>query len=329
MKTLDYSAGKVKSDLDFSAYRTALTAADILKHFGHLTNGKRQIPCFVHGGRESGPSPSLTVYSHHVTCYGCEFRTDTIGLVGQFLHGNPKPKGDEFWKCIDWICSRTGLTPPKRDPEALKRYEAAKTVSDTYEHWFKASLKHEDKALAYLESRGIPSDAVRGHVGYLPWIGSNSFGPPAIEAGLGNDKGNFYFGKRLIIPVRHAGQIISLYGRDIDPNGEPNYRHRYPKETSENIGLPKTLYGLSDHAGKDRVYLTEGILDCLTYRLTDTRPLPLTGPRDSLKHALRHLRIRVSRKCVWHLTRNAMNRELRAHGRPEQRYSVQVSTYPS
>jgi len=231
-------------------YRTALPMPDACRCLGIDLNGTGFIPCPWHDEK----TPSMKVYDDHVHCFGCGAHADNIAIVQQV-------KSYDFWQALNWIADQAGISRPKRDPEAQKRYEAVLSVADTYSQVYHDSLQDSESALAYLENRGISRKTATGKVGYLP----KSYKPRDLEAAkqaglLSKDKNNFLFLDRLIIPITHRGQIVSLYGRALKDDHIP--KHVYPGITDP--PMPATLWNLDASRGLKEVYLAESIIDGLT-----------------------------------------------------------------
>jgi len=177
-----------------------------------------------------------------------------MGVVGE-------NEGLDFKAAVNWIADEAGLPRWKQDPEAEKRYEAVRSVSEIYTQTFQDSLTSAEPALAYLEKRGISRETTIGKVGYLP----ANFKPPDVEAaklaGLLSKNDNFLFSGRVIIPVYQRGQIVSLYGRAVK-DCAPEHRHRYPCTTDP--PMPSTLWNLDACRGLKEVYFAEKIIDAMT-----------------------------------------------------------------
>ncbi|MFH1113712.1 MAG: phage/plasmid primase, P4 family [Pseudomonadota bacterium] len=235
--------------VNVDTYRYVLTMPDALHRLGIDVGRNGFISCPNHNESEA----SCKVYEDHVHCFGCGFHADTIGIVRHVL-------GLDFWDCLEWIAREAGLPPPKTDPETQKIYEARQSISEILEQIFADARKDPQPGVDYLTARGISEDVSRDVVGYL----SKDYKPPDIDAaeraGLYSSKGNFLFRDRLIIPVRHNGMIVNLYGRALSPDHKPP--HIYGATTT--LRMPSTLWGLDTRRNGSHCYLTEGIIDALT-----------------------------------------------------------------
>lgn len=244
------TASSHHNPVDLDPYRTALTIEETCQRLGLEINGNGKISCF----KRSEKTPSMEVYRDHLYCFGCGARVDNIGLVRHM-------QNCDFMSAVNWIADQVGLPRPQRDPEAQKRYEAVQSITNTFSQVFHDSRKDPGPALAYLDRRGISRKTTTGHVGYLPANYKPSDLEAAKRAGLISQKGNFLFAGRLVIPITHHGQIVSLYGRAVK-DCAPEHRHRYPGTTDP--PMPATPWNLDACRGLKEVQLAECIIDGLT-----------------------------------------------------------------
>jgi len=223
---------------------------DVCDRLGIPVNASGFILCQNHTERTA----SCRVYEDHLHCYSCGFHADTIGLVQHV-------RGCDFWGAVEWIAHECGLPEPRRDPEAQARHEQVQSVAAIYASVWHDALKNPEPALKYLEGRGISRDATSGLVGYLP----SNYRPPDLDAarraGLYSQQGNFLFGGRLVIPVLHHGQIVSVYGRALDTDRKPT--HVYPGTTDP--PMLQALWNLDSCRGEREIVLVESIIDGLTF----------------------------------------------------------------
>jgi len=235
------------SDLD--VYRNAMSVREVLERLGIDVNGTGFIACLLHTEK----TPSMKLYADHLYCHSCGGRLDLIGLVQHV-------RGFDFWSAINWIADTSNLPRPQRDPEAQKRYEEIRSVSNIYSQVFRDSLTDPEPAIAYLEKRRISRETTKENVGYLP----SNYKPPDMEtarrAGLYSQKGNFLFADRLIIPIIDRGRTVSLYGRALDSKHLP--AHIYPGATHP--PMPSTIWNLDACRREKALYLAESIIDAMT-----------------------------------------------------------------
>jgi putative DNA primase/helicase len=209
--------------------------------------------------RDEGTA-SAHVYDDHIHDFGSGEHLDAISFVGLQLFGDPHPKGEQFWKCLEWIADEARLPRPRRDPEAQARHERVQSVSVVYAAVMHDARKNFKPAHKYLEGRGISRETIAELVGYLP----PNYQPPdpeaAKRAGLYSHRGNFLFSERLIIPIMHHGQIVSLYGRVLDDKRIP--KHVYPGTTDP--PMPPALWNLDACRGEREIIMVESIICALT-----------------------------------------------------------------
>jgi DNA primase len=99
-------------------------------------------------------------------------------------------------------------------------------------------------AVGYLRKRGIPFDiAKQMDMGYL-------------EKGFIN---GFSYAKRLTIPIKEQGKLISIELRDV--TGKSEYKVFYPKDSTRN-----TLYDLDILDKHSPLYVVEGLMDLAVLR---------------------------------------------------------------
>lgn len=245
--------------VDLDAYRTALTMEDACNRLEIHVNGKRNVSCPF--PEHDDQHPSATIYEDHLFCHGCGKRLDLIGLVGLTLTGEDQPRGENFWKVLEWVADQGGLARPTRDPKAQERYERRCAISEIYRQIFEDSQKRPQKAIEYLESRGISQEVAKSRVGFLPDGYTPQDPGAARRAGLLSKKGNFlFFDDRVIVPIFRSGKIALLYGRAMSAKTEP--RHIYPATTSPS--QPAAIWNLDNCRNAEEIWLCESIIDGMT-----------------------------------------------------------------
>jgi len=244
--TLPRSFGEINVD----PYRTALDMPEACERLGLSVNGTGFVLCPAH----SEKTPSCKVHTDHMYCHACGFHADLIGLVQHVA-------GCNFLEALLWISRETGLPAPHRDPEAQARYEAVQSIAEVYAAVFADAMKDPEPALSYLEKeRGISRKTTEGIVGYLP----ATYEPPDLEAaqkaGLYSKYDNFLFSDRVVIPIYHQGEIVSLYGRALNDDRIP--KHIYPCNLDP--PMPGTLWHLGECRRGEEIFVAESIIDALT-----------------------------------------------------------------
>lgn len=117
-----------------------------------------------------------------------------------------------------------------------------------------------EAALTYLKNRGLPESVVKK---YDLYYCENEKIVDNLNTYKKMKDRVTWFNYRLITPIKEAGQLVSLEGRDIYNN-----KDNLPKELYHKVLYPKgsslkTIYNY-DHLQKDKVlYLTEGLMDLM------------------------------------------------------------------
>ncbi len=246
---------KDKKKLEIERYKTAIEMPELLSLLGiEQPNGSDKILCPFH--EES--NPSCHVYKYRLRCYGCDESWDTIALV-------QKAKGLNFKQAVKWIARKAGLDEPSLNGDSEKAYEERSEIIAINEYFWEIAKNQRKKARQYLKKRGIDLDEVEGvEVGYFP----RDYEPDgddkefAEKAGLLNKSGRFLFSGKVVIPVIHHSEVVSLYGRDA--SDDIGLNHVYPSKTDP--PMPRTLWGLDDCRHEGEVYVTESIIDALTLK---------------------------------------------------------------
>ena len=105
-------------------------------------------------------TPSFYVYEDHFHCYGCGAHGDAISFVMQ-------SQGAGFSEAVEVLAAEAGLEVPKPSPAAI---EAERRRHDLYAVLAAAEagfsrrlwLPEGQAALAYLRSRGLEDETIRG-----------------------------------------------------------------------------------------------------------------------------------------------------------------------
>ncbi len=233
---------------EIAAYNSALTASDLCERLGlEIENGK--ILCPLH----DEDTPSAHIYDDHVYCHGCGAYLSPIKLVMAV-------EDTDFNEAIRRIAKEAGVPEPSLNGDSESRYKAIERVCETYNQLFQDSLEHPEKAITYLESRGLDAELLKGKVGYLPYSYKPKDKEASEKAGLISKKGNFLLAGRLVMPITLHGQIVSLYGRSLDDDTIP--KHIYPAITAP--PMPAALWNLDKCRKKESIWLCESIIDALT-----------------------------------------------------------------
>jgi|GEM_PF-6176962 len=234
--------------LEITIYNTALSASDLCEKLGLEINGGK-ILCPLHHDTD----PSAHVYDDHLYCHGCGTYIDPIRLVME-------TNDCGFTESIRWIAKEAGLSEPGLNGDSESCYKAIAATTETYNQIFRDSLEHPEKAISYLDGRGLDLEHLKGKIGYLPHSYKLKDKEAARRAGLISMKGNFLYAGRAIIPITLRGQFVGLYGRALEEDHLP--KHIYPASTEPT--MPATLWNLDKCRTKEEIWLCESIIDALT-----------------------------------------------------------------
>ncbi|MFH1116560.1 MAG: toprim domain-containing protein [Pseudomonadota bacterium] len=253
--TISRSVGGVKRHsavhTEFSTYRTAHQTPELAERLGICVKSGYaygQDVCGTHAEK----TPSVKLFSDGYKCFSCGNHGSNIDLV-------MRRENLDLWGACEWIARDAGLPPPRRDPEAQARYDARRSISQTYEEIWLDSRRDPERGIRYLTGRGVSAELIRDIVGYLPRNYEPADRAAAKRAGLYSKSGNFLFKDRVIIPIRSHGSIVNLYGRALDSERIP--RHVYCGKTEP--PQENSVWGLNGRRER-HYYLTESIIDALT-----------------------------------------------------------------
>ena len=227
--------------------------------------------CPFHG--EKTPSFTVSPSKGFYHCFGCSAHGTAIGFLMAY-------DNLEFPEAVEALAEMMGLEVPRESsgvPERKDDNEELYALLREADQIYRAALRSNDKAIAYLKKRGVDgTTAGRFGIGYAPdaWdtvlkqLGtSDARIAKLMQAGLvvANDGGRRYdrFRDRIMFPIRNSprGQIIGFGGRVLD-SGEPKYLNS-PETPIFRKG--HELYGLYDarqSPGRPKqIIVTEGYLD--------------------------------------------------------------------
>jgi len=240
--------GEIKSGLDI------LT---VLRHY-HLSPDKNgMLKCPFHDDK----APSLKVYTNTNTfhCFGCGKAGDQIEFIQ--LKENSS-KHEAIMKAKSLVTLNETVQPMKQenqDKNVLPRIAVLSKVAQDS----KASFKRTAKARDYLRERSLNPDQME--TGYIGTDFGKGWNQQLKESGLKlgilkESRQNTIVPKFrncvLFFTKNEKGQIIDIYGRSVNPNGEG--KHFYLNGHHQGIypGYPKPE--------TTRLILTECIIDAAT-----------------------------------------------------------------
>ncbi len=251
---------KDTSKLAIDRYKSALEMPRLLDLLGlEQPNGSGKIICPVH--KEF--NPSCHVYPYRLHCYGCDKSWDAIAIVMEV-------KSLGLREAVKWIARKAGLAEPNFNGDSEKTYEARVEIIAIYEHFWGVAKQNAGRGREYLKKRGIDLKRVEGvEVGYFPM----DYEPQeedkefAEQGGLLAKNGRFLFSGKIVVPVIHNSEVVSLYGRDTSDGVRLD--HVYPCKTDP--PMPSTLWGFDDCRSVEEIYVTESIIDALTLKSNGIR----------------------------------------------------------
>ena len=234
--------------------------------------------CPFHG--EKSPSFSVSPAKQFYYCFGCGAAGNAIKFLTEF-------NGLPFLEAVRELAQQVGMAIPesKTTPEQEARADAERarraTLSDVLakagEH-FRAALKANPQAIAYLKKRGLTGEvAAQFGIGYAAdgWRSLASVfprydDPLLVDSGLvitSGDEGPEQkrydrFRDRIMFPIRSVkGEVIGFGGRVLD-KGEPKYLNS-PETPVFHKG--QELYGLFEARqglrAKGYCLVVEGYMD--------------------------------------------------------------------
>ncbi len=226
--------------------------------------------CPFHG--EKTPSFTVSPSKGFYHCFGCSAHGTAIGFLMAY-------DNLEFPEAVEALAEMMGLEVPRETtgvPERKDDNEELYSLLREADQIYRAELRGNDRAIAYLKKRGIDGPtAGRFGIGYAPdaWdtvmrqLGtSDARIAKLLQAGLlsANDSGRRYdrFRDRIMFPIRNPrGQVIGFGGRVLD-TGEPKYLNS-PETPVFRKG--HELYGLHEarqNPGRPKqIIVVEGYLD--------------------------------------------------------------------
>jgi DNA primase len=220
---------------------------------------------------EKTPSFTVSPSKQFYHCFGCGAHGTAIGFLMEY-------SGLGFVEAVKDLSQRAGLQVP--DDGARSAPAAAETnlvaVMAAAARYYREQLKHSQRAIEYLRSRGLSGEtAARFGVGYAPdgWQNLQQAFPDYEHVALQttglvirNDAGRLYdrFRDRVMFPILNArGEVIAFGGRVIGP-GEPKYLNSPEtplfEKGRELFGLPQARAALRE---EDTAIVVEGYMDVI------------------------------------------------------------------
>lgn len=219
-------------------------------------------------------TPSFYVYPDSGTyhCFGCNAHGSLINFLMEV-------ENLQFRDAVESLARNAGIPLPKvssqddrRRTEEQERYDKLYAALDQVQNYYVDSLKKNQRALKYLEARGLDKKIISQFgIGYAPWVGLSQAledidEKVLVDVGVlaRNDENETYMRirDRVTFPIRdQRGRTMGFGGRVLNPDRVPKY-----------INSPQTLvfskrrnlYGLYEARQQrrlERLILVEGYMD--------------------------------------------------------------------
>ncbi|MGL4767918.1 MAG: DNA primase [Formosimonas sp.] len=314
-----------------------LSRVDVVDVVGQYVELKRagvnhQGLCPFHN--EKSPSFTVSAAKQFYHCFGCGAHGTALGFLMEH-------NGLTFVEAVNDLAQRAGMTVPKSAPmsaqqvaqqvEQKVRTQNIGQVLSEAATFYKAQLKDNPHAIAYLKRRGLSGEvAQKFGLGYAPFeptlaqvFADYKDSTSLIDAGLckQRDNGSRYdfFRERIMFPIRNTkGQIIGFGGRVLD-KGEPKYLNS-PETPLFQKG--QELYGLfearSSIAQAQYALVVEGYMDVVALAQAGlSNAVATLGTATSAAHVQKLFRFTdhivfsfdgdsAGRKAAWRAMTNAL-----------------------
>ncbi|MCK5002212.1 MAG: DNA primase [Gammaproteobacteria bacterium] len=280
---------------------------------------------------EKTPSFTVSDSKQFYHCFGCGAHGTALGFIMEY-------ENLDFVDAVEALASEYNLDVP-RETGHFNNAESKDTKQPLYDilekssELFKQQLKSSDKAIKYLQQRGLSGDVAKAYqIGYAPdgWnfltdkLGKDKATVDAlIDTGLlvSKDDGKQYdrFRDRIIFPITNRrGHIIGFGGRVLD-QGEPKYLN-----SPENVVFHKgqELYGLYEARkavrNLEQLIIVEGYMDVVALAQHGVNyaiaSLGTATTSEQLQRAFRTVRTLIfcydgdnaGKKAAWRALENAL-----------------------
>ena len=219
-------------------------------------------------------TPSFYVYPDSGTyhCFGCNAHGSLINFVMEV-------ENLQFREAVESLARSAGIPLPKantqdnrRRDEEQERYDKFYAALDAVQRYYAASLKQNQRAKKYLETRGLDDKTITQFgIGYAPGSGLVQALPDTdeqtfVDVGVlaRSEENDVYmrFRDRITFPIRdQRGRTLGFGGRVIVPEREPKYLNS-PQTVV--FSKRRNLYGLYEARQQrrlERLILVEGYMD--------------------------------------------------------------------
>ncbi len=252
--------------MEIGEIKSSLNILTVLQHYQLSANKNGMLKCPFHEDKD----PSLKIYTNTNTfnCFGCGKAGDQIEFI-QLKENCSKHEAIVKAKSLVNPLHKINPTPmeKKEDKSLLPRLAVlGKVAQDS-----KASFKRTAKARDYVRSRKLDPDKLE--VGYIGTDFGKTWNKQLKESGLQlgvlkESRQNTIIPKFkncvLFFTKNEKGQIIDIYGRSINPNGEG--KHFYLN------GKHQGIYPKHPETKTTKLILTESFIDCATLEQQEEIP---------------------------------------------------------
>ncbi len=257
--------------MEISDIKSRLSIHSVIEHYGHKANRNQLIRCPFHADDKA----SLQLYPKTNTwyCFGCNKGTDQIDFIF-YMESSRNPSGVSKHEAILKAKALLNYDPdpkPMMKPEPQRKaITAARRIEALTKafHYFARSIHGSEQARHYLTQRNL--DYKKITVGYDSrnfhksketsaelkelYLATGLIYPD--KQGRANNYHSFFNGS-IVFPIcNEQGQVVNLYGRNIEDSKEN--RHRYLP------GRHQGLYPCYPKEETETLILTESIIDCAT-----------------------------------------------------------------
>ncbi len=243
--------------MEIREIKSSLNILTVLDHYNLKADKNGMLKCPFHEDK----TPSLKVYINTNTfnCFGCGKAGDQIEFIQ--LKENCS-KHEAITKAKSLVNPLITITPMSIEQKEDKNLLPRLAVLGKFAQDSKASYKRTAKARDYIRTRKLNPDILE--VGYI----GSEFGKKwneqlkksALNLGIFKEyKGNTvpkFKNCVLFFTKNEKGQIIDLYGRSINPNGEGKHFYLNGKHQGIYPGYP--------NAKTTKLILTESLIDAAT-----------------------------------------------------------------
>jgi DNA primase catalytic core len=279
-------------DIEFQQKRELiLNAIDIIQEIGQFTqikpNGEARCPLPSHGGDDS--HPSFHVYEDTQSWY-C-FAEGIGGNIIDFYMGL---RNQPFWDIFKDLAQKAGIPLKDFTPDEKQKIEEQKTVDDILEdttQFYVESLTDEAKNYLINERKltektieenrlGLSNGGLKNFLlNEKQYLLNLCLDSCVLKEFTKEDEtkfiGDYFFEKRIIIPIINRGKVVHLIGRCIDGS-----ELKYLLKSGQKTYLPG-----EENDTKKRVWIVEGLFDWLIAKQRGIPAVSLVGTHLDLEKA--------------------------------------------